>query len=80
MGETTVGGAEVIKNLKEGDPEDDDFGDGKKVTERKMRNMAKAYAWWVAKACLTLVILKVGVSLNYCRLLADIYLCFCAAR
>ena len=62
MGETTVGGAEVIKNLKE-----DDGFDTKGVTGARMRNVAQAYGWWVAKDCCTLAILKVRlfVSLLY---------------
>jgi hypothetical protein len=58
LGERSVGGAEVVKNLR--DDEDDSLGSGKKITERKMRNLARAYAWCVAKGYLTLVILKVS--------------------
>ncbi|KAF7970077.1 hypothetical protein HWV62_25056 [Athelia sp. TMB] len=53
LGETTVGGAEVIKNLKE-----DDGFDTKGITGARMRNVAQAYGWWVAKDCCTLAILK----------------------
>lgn len=54
LGETTVGGAEVIKNLKE----DDEFN-VKNISAMRMGNVAKAYGWWVAKDCCTLAILKV---------------------
>lgn len=56
LGETTVGGAEVIKNLK-----DDDGGfDLKTISLTRMKNVAKAYGWWLAKDCVTLAILKVS--------------------
>lgn len=53
LGETTVGGAEVIKNLKE-----NDGFDAKNISGTRMANMAKAYGWWIAKDCCTLTILK----------------------
>ncbi|KAJ6576616.1 hypothetical protein DFH09DRAFT_1149872 [Mycena vulgaris] len=53
LGEATVGGAEVIKNLK-----DDDGFDVKSISSTRMRNVAKAYGWWIAKDCVTLGILK----------------------
>jgi len=55
LGETTVGGAEVIKNLKE-----DDGFDAKNISAARMANIAKAYGWWIAKDCCTLAILKVS--------------------
>lgn len=54
LGETTVGGTEVLKNLKE-----DDGFDMKNISGTRMRNVAKAYGWWIAKDCCTLAILKV---------------------
>jgi nucleolar MIF4G domain-containing protein 1 len=57
LGETSVGGAEVVKNL-EGNGEGE-FGNGKKITERRVRNVARLYAWLIAKGRLTLAILKV---------------------
>jgi len=48
-----VGGAEVIKNLKE-----DGGFDVKKISGTRMGNVAKAYGWWLAKDCCTLAILK----------------------
>ncbi|KAL6307436.1 ARM repeat-containing protein [Sparassis latifolia] len=54
LGETNVGGAEIIKNL--GD-ESSGF-DVKSVSTTRKTNIAKAYAWWIAKDCCTLAILK----------------------
>jgi nucleolar MIF4G domain-containing protein 1 len=55
LGETTVGGAEVLKNTK------DDVGfDVRKMSATKMTNIAKAYGWWIAKDCCTLTILRVS--------------------
>jgi len=54
LGETAVGGAELIKNLK-----DDDYGfDAKSMSAIRVSNVAKAYGWWIAKDCVTLAILK----------------------
>jgi len=55
MGETNVGGAEIIKSAQ-----DDNLGlsTGKTVSTAKMNNVAKAYAWWIAKDCCALSILK----------------------
>ncbi|KAH9002936.1 hypothetical protein EDB86DRAFT_2894059 [Lactarius hatsudake] len=54
IGESSVGGAEVVKNLKGGE---DDSG-VKDVSSTKMNNVANAYAWWVAKGCVTLSVFK----------------------
>ncbi|KAI0359869.1 MIF4G-domain-containing protein [Trametes cingulata] len=55
MGETTVGGAEILKNLSE----DDRAGfNVKSISSTRMRNVARAYGWWLAKDCCTLAILK----------------------
>ncbi|KAG2367906.1 armadillo-type protein [Suillus spraguei] len=54
LGESSVGGVEVIKNLK-----DNDVGfDVKSMSPSRMKNVAKAYAWWIAKDCCTLTIFK----------------------
>ncbi|KAJ7170843.1 hypothetical protein C8R43DRAFT_981266 [Mycena crocata] len=53
LGEVNVGGAEVIKNLK-----DDEGFDIKSISSTRVKNVAKAYAWWIAKDCVTLGILK----------------------
>ncbi|KAJ7761899.1 hypothetical protein DFH07DRAFT_412445 [Mycena maculata] len=53
LGEVKVGGAEVIKNLK-----DDEGFDVKSISTTRMKNVAKAYAWWIAKDYVTLGILK----------------------
>jgi nucleolar MIF4G domain-containing protein 1 len=58
LGEANVGGAEVIKNLKDDRDEGAAF-DVKSISSTRIRNVAKAYAWWVAKDCVTLAILKV---------------------
>jgi len=54
MGETTVGGAEVIKNLKE--PRDELAVEG--ISKSRIQNIAGAYAWWIAGDCISLEILK----------------------
>ncbi|EIW57543.1 ARM repeat-containing protein [Trametes versicolor FP-101664 SS1] len=55
MGETTVGGAEILKNLSE----DDHAGfNVKSISSSRMRNVARAYGWWLAKDCCTLAVLK----------------------
>jgi nucleolar MIF4G domain-containing protein 1 len=59
LGETGVGGAEVLKSLK-----DDVAGfDVGKISDTRVRNVARAYAWWLAKDACTLMILKVCVLL-----------------
>ena len=55
LGETTVGGAEILKSLSE----DARAGfDVKSVSPARMRNVARAFGWWLAKDCCTLAILK----------------------
>ncbi|KAF9485159.1 hypothetical protein BDN70DRAFT_848385 [Pholiota conissans] len=53
LGEKTVGGAAVIKNIDDSD----DF-DVKNISDYRLRNVARAYAWWIAKDCVTLLVLK----------------------
>jgi hypothetical protein len=55
LGETTVGGAEVLKNIKEVDGLE-----VRNISGTRMANVAKAYGWWIAKDCCTLTILKVS--------------------
>jgi nucleolar MIF4G domain-containing protein 1 len=55
LGETDVGGVEVIKSLKDGAAS----FDLKSVSSIRLKNVAKAYGWWTAKDCVTLAILKV---------------------
>ena len=57
LGETSVGGAAVTKNIEEVDFE------GKSVSETRLRNVAKAYAWWIAKDAVTIQILKVRIPI-----------------
>ena len=54
LGESNVGGAAVIKNAKE----DVEF-DVKSISKTRIQHVAKAYAWWIAKDCASLMILKV---------------------
>ncbi|KAG6900793.1 hypothetical protein C0993_000112 [Termitomyces sp. T159_Od127] len=53
LGETSVGGTELIKSLK-----DDNGFDLKTTSSTRMRNVARAFGWWIAKDCVTLLILK----------------------
>ncbi|GAA5933268.1 hypothetical protein JCM10213_001236 [Rhodosporidiobolus nylandii] len=54
LGEKDVGGAELVKSLG-----DDRGGSGgSKVSERKITNLAKFYAWCLGKAALTIMVLK----------------------
>ncbi|KAF8656241.1 hypothetical protein AX16_002677 [Volvariella volvacea WC 439] len=54
LGESTVGGAEVIKNIKD----DAVSFDLSSISKVRMQNVAKAYGWWIAKDCVSLAILK----------------------
>ncbi|KAJ6513111.1 hypothetical protein C8R45DRAFT_857463 [Mycena sanguinolenta] len=58
LGEANVGGAEVLKNLKDGDDSGGGGFDVKSISRTRIRNVARAYAWWIAKDCVTLGILK----------------------
>jgi nucleolar MIF4G domain-containing protein 1 len=57
LGETGVGGAEMVKNLAD---DDDDFGGERSISTSRIRNIAKAYSWWIARGVLTVMILKVN--------------------
>ncbi|KAF8206291.1 hypothetical protein K438DRAFT_1917728 [Mycena galopus ATCC 62051] len=57
LGEANVGGAEVLKNLQDKDNDGGGF-EMKSISGTRIRNVARAYAWWVAKDCVTLGILK----------------------
>ena len=54
LGESNVGGAAAIKNAK-----DDAEFDVKSISKTRIQHVAKAYAWWIAKDCCSLMILKV---------------------
>ncbi|KAF8126932.1 ARM repeat-containing protein, partial [Boletus edulis] len=54
LGETNVGGAEVIKNLKH----DDGRFDHQTVSSSRTKNLATAYGWWIAKDCCSITVLK----------------------
>ena len=58
LGETRVGGAEVVKNLGDINDDSDDEERAKKISPARMRNVAKLYAWWIAKDATSLTILK----------------------
>ena len=54
LGETSVGGAELIKSLGE-----DSFGGSDdKISPSRRRNVARAYAWWIARDAISLAVLK----------------------
>jgi nucleolar MIF4G domain-containing protein 1 len=53
MGETSASGqGELREEVSE--------GGGKKVEKKRVRNVARAYAWWIAKGGLSLMVLKVS--------------------
>jgi len=54
LGEASVGGAEVLRNLKD----DGEGFEARDISLTKMRNVANAYAWWVAKDCVAVSIFK----------------------
>ncbi|KAL1724376.1 armadillo-type protein [Schizophyllum commune] len=58
LGETRVGGAEVVKNLGDANDDSDDEERAKKISPARMRNVAWLYAWWIAKDATSLTILK----------------------
>ncbi|KAJ7158634.1 hypothetical protein C8R46DRAFT_1178090 [Mycena filopes] len=60
LGETGVGGAEILKTLNEN--ADEGFA-VKSISGTRVRNVARAYGWWVAKDCVGLGILKLFVQL-----------------
>lgn len=52
----------MIKSLQEGGGGGDDF-EIKSISSTRIKNLAKAYAWWIAKDSITFAVLKVwGVS------------------
>lgn len=55
LGESGVGGADIVKNA----PEDDTPFQVTKVSPTRLLNVARAYAWWIAKGSSSLTILKV---------------------
>lgn len=54
LGETSVGGAELIKSLGE----DSFSGSDDKISPTRRRNVARAYAWWIARDAISLTVLK----------------------
>lgn len=53
LGETKVGGAELVKNAR-----DEDGFDVKNISRTRMNNVARCYAWWIAKDSVQFGILK----------------------
>ncbi len=75
LGEEEVGGAEVIKNIKEsGGSKSFDL---KSISSTRLRNVARAYAWWISKDCVTLAILKVSILIEMRAALAESYSTAC---
>lgn len=54
----------MIKSLQEGGG-GDDF-EIKSISSTRIKNLAKAYAWWIAKDSITFAVLKVGRFLFSC--------------
>lgn len=55
LGENNVGGVELLKRQ-----EDLGFSpQGKSINHCRVENTARAYSWWIAKDCCSLVIFKV---------------------
>jgi nucleolar MIF4G domain-containing protein 1 len=57
LGESDVGGTALVQSLQD----NGNVGETKSVPAAKIHNVARAYAWWVAKGCTTLSILKVSL-------------------
>jgi len=56
LGENSVGGAELLKRQEE-------LGFSsqvKSISHYRLKNVARAYSWWVAKDCCSLTIFKVS--------------------
>lgn len=54
---------EMGERVSDADDDDDAGGDGdrrEEVSPTRVRNLARAYAWWIAKGAVTLTILKVS--------------------
>ncbi|KAF8529830.1 hypothetical protein JB92DRAFT_2782635 [Gautieria morchelliformis] len=56
LGEKGVGGAEIIRGLREDDTHM--HFDSKKTSPTRRLNVARAYAWWITKGSCSLTILK----------------------
>ncbi|KAG9314967.1 hypothetical protein JVU11DRAFT_4076 [Chiua virens] len=53
LGESNVGGAEVVKSLN-----DEGRFELKMISSSRIKNVAKGYGWWIAKDCCPITILK----------------------
>ncbi|KAJ7030363.1 hypothetical protein C8F04DRAFT_731475 [Mycena alexandri] len=58
LGEASVGGAEILKTLNNNENGGDEGFAMKNISATRVRNVARAYGWWVAKDCVGLGILK----------------------
>ena len=65
LGESNVGGVELIKNVAQSGTE------YKGMSSTRVKSVAKAYAWWIAKDSVTLGILKVRFEYFRYSLLSD---------
>lgn len=59
LGEREVGGR-TLTARKEEDNLQMDLDAGTEIEQRRVANLARAYAWWVAKGALSLAVLKVS--------------------
>lgn len=55
LGETNVGGAAVIKSIRD----DNTNFDLQSISQTRILNVAKAYGWWISKDSVSLLLLKV---------------------
>jgi nucleolar MIF4G domain-containing protein 1 len=56
LGEVEVAGSEIVQALHD----DPTSLDPKSISTARLRNIAAAYAWWIARGSITLMIFKVG--------------------
>ncbi|KAH8117828.1 hypothetical protein DFH11DRAFT_1570916 [Phellopilus nigrolimitatus] len=57
LGETNIGGAEMAKSLEDENDENEGFNLDR-VSSTRMENVARAYAWWIARDCVAITVLK----------------------
>jgi nucleolar MIF4G domain-containing protein 1 len=61
LGETQVGGVQVIKSVEDGEPDFGGEGAGMTPKDSRIRNMARLYAWLIAKEHLGPNVFKVSL-------------------
>ena len=59
LGEANVGGAAVIKNHQD----NDERFELQSISQVRLHSVAKAYGWWIAKDSVSLLVLKVCLTL-----------------